>query len=312
MKDIFSTYHPIINFFYFLVVLLVSMFVTHPIYMVISLAAAATYSVLLQGWKKTFKMNLFFMLPTMLIVAGVNGFFNHYGETVLTELPNGKPITLEAIVYGLIMAGILAEVVMWFSCYNKVMTSDKFIYLFGKIIPGFSLVLAMCLRFVPKFMKQTKVISNGQKCIGRDISMGNIFDRVKHGITILSIMITWALENAVDTADSMKARGYGIGGRTAFSVFRFDYRDKVMFAGMAALGAITFWGILHGEAAAVYNPKIVLGGIPFNPAGTITMVSYGIFVFLPVILQAWETIKWHFMSKRIQKRAAGGYRLWEC
>ena len=35
-------------------------------------------------------------------------------------------------------------------------------------------------------------------------------------ITILSIMVTWCLENAIETADSMKSRGCGLPGRSAF------------------------------------------------------------------------------------------------
>lgn len=84
----------------------------------------------------------------------------------------------------------------------------------------------MALRFVPRFAAQLKIISNAQKCVGRDISQGNLLTRAKNGLKILSILITWALENAVDTADSMRCRGYGLPGRTAFSNFRLDSRDK--------------------------------------------------------------------------------------
>ena len=44
---------------------------------------------------------------------------------------------------------------------------------------------------------------------------GSLLQRLKNAITILSIMVTWALENAIETADSMKSRGYGLPGRTA-------------------------------------------------------------------------------------------------
>jgi energy-coupling factor transporter transmembrane protein EcfT len=90
------------------------------------------------------------------------------------------------------------------------MTSDKFVYLFGRIIPSMSLLLSMTLRFVPRFIAQIKVVSNAQKCVGRDASNGGVVQRVRNAITILSIMVTWALENAIETADSMKSRGYGL------------------------------------------------------------------------------------------------------
>jgi energy-coupling factor transport system permease protein len=31
---------------------------------------------------------------------------------------------------------MLISVITWFNCYSAVMTSDKFVYLFGRIIPA--------------------------------------------------------------------------------------------------------------------------------------------------------------------------------
>lgn len=67
---------------------------------------------------------------------------------------------------------MLVSIILWFFSYNIVMTSDKFIYLFGRIIPVGSLVFSMVLKFVPSFNQKMKTIRNGQKSIGRDISNG--------------------------------------------------------------------------------------------------------------------------------------------
>lgn len=61
MIDTFSLYHPFVNFFYFCVVLLFSMFNQHPVFLGISYAGAFSYAVLLNGWKKTAKQS--FLLP---------------------------------------------------------------------------------------------------------------------------------------------------------------------------------------------------------------------------------------------------------
>ena len=134
-------------------------------------------------------------------------------------------MTLESILYGIVAASMIATVICWFSCFNKIMTSDKFIYLFGRIIPSLSLILSMTFRFVPKFKEQIQEVSNAQKSMGRDTSEGSVFIRVKNSIRILSAVITWSLENAIDTSDSMKSRGYGLTGRTAYSNYVFDKRD---------------------------------------------------------------------------------------
>ena len=131
---------------------------------------------------------------------------------------SGNWITLESLVYGIVLGAVMFVVIQWFSCYNEIMTTDKFIYLFGKLIPALSLILSMALRFVPRFLGQLKFIRNGQKAMGKDISEGKLFDRIHAGLNMLSILITWALENAIETSDSMRSRGYGLKGRTAFSI----------------------------------------------------------------------------------------------
>ena len=145
---------------------------------------------------------------------------------------SGNWITLEAIVYGIVLGAVMFIVIQWFSCYNTVMTSDKFIYLFGRIIPALSLVLSMALRFVPRFLRQLKVIRNGQKAMGRDVSEGTVLNRIKYGLQMVSILVTWALENAIETSDSMRSRGYGLHGRTAFSIYRLTRRDCFLGAVM--------------------------------------------------------------------------------
>ena len=153
VNDAFSGCHPSsANFFYFAVVLLFTMFNQHPVFLLISYIAAVMYAFLLNGWKKTLKQNLLVTLPGLLIVALLNPLFNHYGVTMLYYVEaSGNWITLEALVYGLVLGAVMFIVIQWFDCYNCVMTTDKFVYLFGRLIPALSLVLSMALRFVPRF-----------------------------------------------------------------------------------------------------------------------------------------------------------------
>lgn len=311
MKDTFSTYHPLLNMLFFVGTIGLTVFVTHPVLLGISFVCGIAYSVLLKGVKATFKFNVMFALPTMCIVALINPLFNHYGVTILGYLYNGNPFTLESCVYGLVMAMMLACTLLWFSCYTEVMTSDKFIYLFGKIIPALSLVLSMCLRFVPKFSRQMRVISDGQRCIGRDIKQGGVVKKAKHGITIFSILITWSLENAIETADSMKCRGYGEKGRTAFSIYRFDKRDCFCLLFMAFTYGLTLFGAVKGYAFSRYDPKIVIEGIPLTPGSMLVFGGYLAFGFMPVVMEIYDRQRWKQRRKDIASQRIGGFRLWE-
>lgn len=295
MKDSFSTFHPFVNFLYFVVVLLFSMIFMHPIFQGIALFSAVVYSFMLKG-KKAIKFNLLYMVPFLLFMAIMNPVFNHQGVTILFYLNNGNPITKESILYGVAAACMFVTVIIWFSCYNAVMTSDKFIYIFGKILPALSLIFSMVLRFVPRYLAQIKVISNAQKCIGRDVTQGNLLARARNGITILSIMTTWALENAIETADSMKSRGYGLPGRTSFSIFRLDARDKIFLSILAGLITMVAVGAALGENTMRFYPSIKASAI--TPFSILIYIAYFALCMIPVLINMVEAMKWKSIESK--------------
>lgn len=194
------------------------------------------------------------------------------------------------ILYGLAAATMLAAVITWFSCYTAVMTSDKFVYLFGRVIPALSLVLSMALRFVPKFQTQFKVVSEAQQCIGRDIHNGGVIQRLRNAVTTFSIMLTWSLENAIETADSMKSRGYGLPGRTAFSIYRFDSRDRAVLGWLVYCGVFLCCGAATGAFTWRYYPTAK--GAPWTPLTVCLHLIYLAACLTPLILDVWEERKW--------------------
>ncbi len=292
----FKTYHPIVNFTYFIFVIGFSMFFMHPLCLAISLSCGFVYSVMLKG-RRAIKTNLLYMVPMLIAMAIINPAFNHEGVTILAYLPSGNPLTFESIAYGFSAAVMIISVICHFSCYNEVMTNDKFIYLFGKMIPSLSLILSMTLRFVPRFAEQLKVVANAQKCIGRDVSNGGVIKRAKNGISIISIMISWSLENAIRTADSMKARGYGLKGRTAFSIFSFDARDKKVLVCILVLGIYVLIGGIADGMYFRYFPSIK--GVDFTIYGLSVFAAYLALCLLPIIIEAWEVRKWKFLKSKI-------------
>jgi len=295
-RDAFAGYHPSINLLYFITAIGFAMFFTHPVCLALSLICAFSYATRINGGK-TLRFTLVYMIPMLIVTALLNPMFNHEGATILAYLPNGNPLTLESTLYGAAASFMLITVILWFICFNEVMTSDKFIYLFGRVIPALSLVLSMALRFVPRFGAQIKVISNAQKCIGRDATNGSVLQKAKHGIKILSILITWALENAIETADSMKGRGYGLPGRTAFSIFRFDRRD-----GWAALYIfICAAAVITGAATDIYRFRYfpTIKGYWAGIGTVLVFIAYLALGLFPTLVNIKEDIVWKRIESKI-------------
>ncbi|MDR2605703.1 MAG: energy-coupling factor transporter transmembrane protein EcfT [Oscillospiraceae bacterium] len=293
-RNTFSGFHPAINLLYFVCVIGFSMVFTHPVCLAVSFVCALSYGVYING-RKAVRFNLLYMLPMLVLAALINPAFNHAGATILAYLPSGNPLTLESILYGVAAALMLITVISWFSCYTAVMTSDKFVYLFGRVIPALSLILSMALRFVPRFRAQIRVISNAQKCVGRDASSGSILRKLRHGVKILSIMVTWALENAIETADSMKGRGYGLPGRTAFSIFRFDRRDAYALAYILLCAGIVLTGSVTGAYQFRYFPT-VKGS--WSGASLAVFAAYFALGLFPIIVNLKEDFVWKSINSK--------------
>ena len=291
----FKTYHPIVNFVYFLFVIGFSMFFMHPVCLLISTVSAFSYYTILKGREVIKKIP--YMLFILVFMALINPAFNHEGITVLTYFPSGNPLTLESVAYGAAAATMIVSVIIWFSCYNEVMTSDKFIYLFGKILPSLSLILSMTLRFVPKFSEQLKIVTNAQKCLGRDAKGRGFIKQIKSKVTILGIMITWALENAIETADSMKARGYGLSGRSAFSIFTFDKRDLKALSCILISGIYVLIGKFSGKIGFRYFPS--LKGMSADLWTATFFAAYILICICPIIIELREARRWKASELKI-------------
>ena len=104
---------------------------------------------------------------------------------------------------------MIVSVLYWFRTLTHIMTSDKLLYLFGSVSPKLALILSMTLRYIPLFRSQIRKTQQAQKALGL-YKEDSIPDNIRGGIRIFSVMVSWALENGVITADSMTARGYGL------------------------------------------------------------------------------------------------------
>ncbi len=285
----FKAYHPIVNFTYFVCVICFSVLLMHPVCLFISLFSSLAYLAVLKGRKALFT-HLLYMLPLALVTALINAAFNHEGATIITYLPGGNPLTLESIVYGLCAAAMILSVICWFSCYNEVMTSDKFIYLFGRVSPALALVFSMTLRFVPRFTGKLREVTTARRSLGRTEAGNNVVARIKSGLSALSATLTWALENSIETADSMKARGYGISGRTSFSIYTFDKRDKIMLALLLALAVFVIYGRVCGALRFSYFPRF--GAVQSDFISISAAVSYLLLCTAPIIIELRGVGRW--------------------
>lgn len=286
--DAFSKCHPVVNFIFFVGAIGFGVIIQHPAYIVVGFLAALVYYLLLKGIAGL--KALLFVIPMFLFISLINPLFNHYGSHILFTV-FGNPYTLEALYYGFAVGGIFQVMMVWFLCYNQVLTSDKFVCLFGSLIPALSMVLVMVLRMIPNLMGKAVQLSAARKSIGRGAGeQSTNREKLQDGMLILSALTDWALEGSIVTADSMRSRGYGSAKRTSFTLYRMQLRDWLLLLFLAILGLII---ILAGGFDAAYTPEIQIAAPGFG------LVAYGAFLLIPTLLHMKEALQWHISISRI-------------
>ncbi len=311
----FKGYHPVANLIFFGSIAVFGLLFKHPVTLAVFFVSAVIYYFRLCG-KKSAESFLIFLFPMLSFVVIVNGLFAHYGITPLLILPDGNRLTLESLVYGFVLGILTVTVIVWFLCYNEIVTADKFMLVFGKALPSCALVISMALRFVPMYTNRLKIIAEAQKGIGKDYKSGNIIQRIKNGGRIISTLITWSLENAVETSDSMRSRGYGLRGRKSYGKFRWSRKDIAAVVLMLLLDVILATGYASKSLYCVYNPYIIINPSadfgktyyvnelnltvnPISALGIITLAAFTVLCFLPIIIDIKEDIKWNRLKSKI-------------
>ena len=146
---------------------------------------------------------------TVLALATLwNALTVHYGETVVWSLPGtlpivGGPITLEAMAFG--MTGGLAVWLLFaaFATFNSAVTPYQALALAPRALRHAGLVVSIALTFFPRALRTAREVREAQAVRGH---------RPRHLRDLPAAFVPLLqnnLENAIQLAESMEARGYG-------------------------------------------------------------------------------------------------------
>ena len=291
MNDAFSKCYPAVNFLFFVGAIGCGVVIQHPAYLLAGVITGAAYYLLLNG-RRGWKMILG-LVPLFLFLTAINPLFNTYGKTPLFYL-FGRPYTLEALAYGAAVASVFVVMMLWFGCYNKVLTSDKFTSLFGNLIPSISLLLVMVFRMVPNLMRKAAQIAGARKSIGKGAGeAATTKEKLNDGMTVLGALTSWALEGSVVTGDSMRARGYGAAKRSSFMIYRMTLTDWLLLAVMLILLALVITAACLGQMAATFTPAFQIAPVSWG------VVPYTAYLLIPTALHTKEAILWHITRSKI-------------
>jgi energy-coupling factor transport system permease protein len=290
MNSGFRSFHPLPCLLYYIGAALLSMFIFHPVFLASSIVLLFALNLMYISRASMLRTVAGIMLIGMLLFV-LNPLFSHRGEHILFYMMD-QPITLEAIMYGLTISLSTIAILLTFVSYQKVITSDKFLYLFAAIWPKGSLVIVMAMRFVPLLRRRLYSITQQQRSKGISMLHGPLKKRIHDGMLLLQILLTWSLEDALQTADSMNARGYGLGKRSTYTLYRMRRRDWffVMWLTASVICCIIFRG--YGFGQLMIYPSL-------EPVGLVGVewLDYAVFILFigtPIGLEGKEWLRWRY------------------
>ncbi|MCQ2427531.1 MAG: energy-coupling factor transporter transmembrane protein EcfT [Clostridia bacterium] len=284
----FSDKHPAVTALYFISVTGIAMFVPHPVILLLSLAGALSYYLIRGEASARF---LCFTAGLALLMTLINPLLSHRGETVLFFI-NLRPFTLEALLYGANAALLAAGVIVRMNSFSKIMTTEKVLCLIGRFSPRLSAVISAAVRSVPLFSSYYRHVSSFRAlCRGYD-SEPTPYDRAKESMEAFSATVGIALEGSIDAADSMDARGWQNGHRTASSRFVFGQNDAAAMIYIALSASVCIAAAASGLLDFDFYPVIADYGRGLFPLTS--LVSYAFLSFYPAVSEC----VWHIMWKK--------------
>lgn len=283
----FEQIHPAVCALYLIGIMVITMLTMHPLLIFIAFMSSFFYMCHIERkilWRRT----LFMALPIMFFSMIVMPLFYHNGVTPLFYI-NDMPVTLETILHGFAMSMLLVAVMQWFQVWNVWIDSEKFLYLFGRVSPSLALLISMVFRFIPLMFRRWQEIREAQKGMGYIEDVAGIMDKARQFIKELSILVSWSLENSIDTSISMSARGYGIGKRTSFHMFRW-HRMDIIILGICILNILpVIYEIQKNGFQVWYFPGIIIREL--DQTAIIAILNLCIYLLIPVILEVITKIR---------------------
>ncbi|MBR5404702.1 MAG: energy-coupling factor transporter transmembrane protein EcfT [Oscillospiraceae bacterium] len=271
----------------------ITIFCMEPVLLGISLCAAIAFYLMKNGpAHRSFHL---FALGVPALFAVLNPLWNQHGSTVLFVI-NHRAYTAEALCYGGVTGIRLAAVLYWFRIFSEMTDSEKLFYLFRFLSPRIAMVLSMAIRNLTLYREQMKKIQQSQRALGL-YREAHLIDDVRGGARVFSVLLTWALENGIITANSMSARGYGIGRRTSYVTFRWHLRDAVLLGISAILAAVSIRAVAAGAMHWEFYP--VCDAPPHGLLWTAGIGAYLLLSLLPLIYEGKEMLTWKRLRSHI-------------
>ncbi|MDI9242890.1 hypothetical protein [Fusibacillus kribbianus] len=156
--------------------------------------------------------------------------------------------------------------------------------------------LAIFLRMVPRCRQEAGRIHKAQQGIGRGIGQGSVLQRIRIGLRIFSMLITWLIDHLTAASESVRSRGSSLRGKTAFSAYRFDNRDRAYVIALFTCLSMIWMAVMLRQTDMVYDPRMIWTSI--TSMSWLFYGGYVIFCRMPMFLDLWTEYRFRNAGRK--------------
>jgi energy-coupling factor transport system permease protein len=297
----FQRLHPLAALLYVFVLFVLVMFSDNPLYLVLLLMIIGLAIWSADGLKD-WETSLVFGLTMTIMIIIINALFVRSGDTILWYGPHvpviGKMnVSLEAIFFGIVMGLRLLAVISVFVLYTCMVHPDKILSVFARFTSKSALVLTMSTRLFPLFRQRLHSIREVQMVRGVDYRQGAYLERLRKYAALYNNLLVTSLEDALEMAEAMQARGYGVGKkRSRYQADIWRPRDSIVAASSAAALLIGVYGTLSGVSRFEFYP--ILGYLISSSMSVVILALITGLLSVP-LMAGWGWHRWSFIKSKI-------------
>jgi energy-coupling factor transport system permease protein len=143
----------------------------------------------------------------------------------------------------------------------------------------------MILRLIPQAAHRAQTISAAQT--GLRPPAGTKRQKLIQKLDETTLLMSWMMENSLETAASMRARAFGKKKRTSFHVFKFSISDFILVVLLLLLGAASVFAIYSFKFD--FYPYLTEAPFPLY-----SLAVYSALLLFPLLCEGRERLLWIF------------------
>lgn len=236
-----------------------------------------------------FKLGIIYFIPFFIVTVSINFIFVGEGKSKLFSIGN-KIFTLEALIYGSILAFKLLLIIYIFMIISILLDSDRAVSYFSSKVPKSTLILMISFKLFAIMRQRINSIKEIYSLRGVNYEGKSIKDKVRSYVPILSILLESSLDGSFDIGEAAYIRGFLSSKRSVYERQKFFHNDYFLIGNSILLVALyLIFDILGKVKYDVYTNMSMYNALSIS---AVFIAALTVLISIQLLIKS-RSKKWH-------------------